>query len=183
MYSQSLIGYLKIACCLFLLLTPLTSQANRLSAFSPAPVTDSVDLVLVEKSAKTLYLLDDGRVLRSYPIALGKNPVGHKEKAGDGRTPEGRYILDWRNPDSRFYRSIHISYPNDRDLEQAKATNSDPGEFIMIHGSPAWVPSAEWAKQWLNKEDWTEGCIAVTNDIMDEIWTLVADGTPIEIRP
>ncbi|KJS05283.1 MAG: ErfK/YbiS/YcfS/YnhG family protein [Gammaproteobacteria bacterium BRH_c0] len=161
----------------------MTSQANRLSAFSPAPVTGSVDLVLVEKSAKTLYLLDDGRVLRSYPIALGKNPVGHKEKAGDGRTPEGRYILDWRNPDSRFYRSIHISYPNDRDLEQAKATNSDPGEFIMIHGSPAWVPSAEWAKQWLNKEDWTEGCIAVTNDIMDEIWTLVADGTPIEIRP
>lgn len=183
MVNQSVTGCLRIFCCLFLLMAPLASQANRLSAFQPAPVTGSVDLVLVEKSAKTLYLLDGERVLRSYPIALGKNPVGHKEEAGDGRTPEGRYTLDWRNPESRFYRSIHISYPNEQDLERAQASNRDPGEFIMIHGSPAWVPSADWAKQWLNKEDWTEGCIAVTNDMMDEIWQLVADGTPIEIRP
>lgn len=147
------------------------------------PISGEVDMVLVEKSAKTLYLLDDGHVLRRYPIALGKNPVGHKQEAGDGRTPEGRYILDWRNPKSQFYRAIHISYPNDRDLEMAQAANRDPGNLIMIHGSPEWVPSPEWAKQWLHKEDWTEGCIAVTNDIMDEIWQLVKDGTPIEIRP
>jgi len=147
------------------------------------PLSGEVDMVLVEKSAKTLYLLDDGHVLRRYPIALGKNPVGHKQEAGDGRTPEGRYILDWRNPKSQFYRAIHISYPNDQDLERAQAANRDPGNLIMIHGSPEWVPSPEWAKQWLYKEDWTEGCIAVTNDIMDEIWHLVKDGTPIEIRP
>ena len=147
------------------------------------PISGEVDMVLVEKSAKTLYLLDDGHVLRRYPIALGKNPVGHKQEAGDGRTPEGRYILDWRNPKSQFYRAIHIPYPNDRDLEMAQAANRDPGNLIMIHGSPEWVPSPEWAKQWLHKEDWTEGCIAVTNDIMDEIWQLVKDGTPIEIRP
>ncbi|MFA5495256.1 MAG: L,D-transpeptidase family protein [Porticoccaceae bacterium] len=161
---------------------PVAVSASGLVVRS-VPATGTVDMVLVEKSAKTLYLLDNGQILRRYPIALGKNPVGHKQSAGDGRTPEGRYTLDWRNPDSRFYRSIHISYPNEQDLQVARAGNRDPGNLIMIHGSPDWVPSVEWAKQWLHKEDWTEGCIAVTNDIMDEIWQLVKDGTPIEIRP
>ena len=141
------------------------------------------DLVVVEKSEKTLYLLRAGRVVKAFPIALGKNPVGHKYEAGDGKTPEGRYTLDWRNPESKYYRSIHISYPNQQDLALAEANNRNPGEAIMIHGTPAWVPSSEWAKNWLNKEDWTEGCIAVANDDMDEIWNLVKDGTPIEIRP
>ncbi|MAT50099.1 MAG: hypothetical protein CMK32_02820 [Porticoccaceae bacterium] len=141
------------------------------------------DKVLVDKSHKRLYLIRGGEVLRDYPIVLGKNPVGHKERAGDGKTPEGEYTLDWRNPDSKFYRSIHISYPNERDMQKAQERQQDPGDLIMIHGSPAWVPSVQWAKQWLHREDWTDGCIAVTNDIMDEIWNLVPDGTPIVIRP
>ncbi len=160
--------------------------AQSLLASSPiirSVVTGKVDFVLVEKSERTLYLMSNGRVVRSYPIVLGKNPIGHKKEAGDGRTPEGLYTLNWRNPDSQFYRSIHISYPNEQDLEVARAYNRDPGNLIMIHGSPGWVPSVEWAKQWLHQEDWTEGCIAVTNDVMDEIWDLVRDGTPIEIRP
>ncbi len=157
-----------------------------LLAVLPAPVgagDPRADFVRVDKSRKQLILFRDGRVLREYPIALGENPVGHKLMKGDGRTPEGRYKLDWRNPESRFYRSIHISYPNERDLARARAQNRDPGESIMIHGSPAWVPSPEWARRWLHREDWTDGCIAVTNDHMDEIWELVEDGTPIEIRP
>ena len=163
------------------------ATAQTLAAYTPvqpvAAASIRPDLVVVEKSDRKLFLLRDGRILREYPVALGKNPVGHKQKQGDGRTPEGRYILDWRNPDSRFHRSIHISYPNESDIRRAEAVDQDPGDYIMIHGSPEWVPSVEWARNWLHRENWTDGCIAVTNDIMDEIWTLVKDGTPIEIRP
>lgn len=167
-------------CCLVLVSAPTVLAS--FSMMRPA-VSDNVDMVLVEKSARVIYLMQGDNIVRSYPIALGKNPKGHKQQAGDGRTPEGRYTLDWRNPNSRYYRSIHISYPNEQDLELAETHNRDPGNLIMIHGSPAWVPSPEWASQWLHKDDWTEGCIAVTNDVMDEIWNLVKDGTPIEIRP
>jgi murein L,D-transpeptidase YafK len=142
-----------------------------------------VDLVVVEKSSKRLVLMHNGKAVREYPVALGPNPRGHKRHEGDGRTPEGRYQLDWRNPESKFYRSIHISYPNERDLQFAQSHNLDPGGHIMIHGSPDWVPSDDWARQWLYRENWTEGCIAVTNGAMDEIWAAVKDGTPIEIRP
>lgn len=141
------------------------------------------DFVRVDKFRQKLLLFRDGRMIREYPVALGENPVGHKRMEGDGRTPEGLYRLDWRNPESRFYRSIHISYPNKRDMARARAQNRDPGESIMIHGTPAWVPSPEWARQYLFRDNWTDGCIAVTNDHMDEIWALVEDGTPIEIRP
>lgn len=141
------------------------------------------DMVLVDKSDKKLYLLSGGEVVREYAVALGKNPRGHKFEEGDGKTPEGRYILDWRNPQSKFYRSIHISYPNDMDKRWARDRQKPPGDFIMIHGSPEWVPSPEWADEYLQSENWTDGCIAVTNDIMDEIWELVDNGTPIEIWP
>ena len=172
----------------FLLYPAMNSSALDLASYTPAPppvafIHLAPDRVLVEKSSKKLYLLNGGKVIREYPIALGKNPVGHKQQEGDGRTPEGTYVLDWRKADSKFHRAIHISYPNDDDITQAEARDVDPGSSIMIHGSPAWVPSVEWAKNWLHKEDWTEGCIAVTNDYMDEIWQLVKDGTPIEIRP
>lgn len=179
----------KLSVFLGLILFSAGLQAEMtLAAFTPVkvrPVLQDVrpDLVVVEKSHRKLYLMRSGEVLREYSIALGKNPVGHKQQQGDGKTPEGRYTLDWRNPDSKFHRSIHISYPNDNDLQRAEGANRDPGNYIMIHGSPDWVPSAEWAKNWLNRENWTDGCIAVTNDVMDEIWATVSDGTPIEIRP
>lgn len=154
-----------------------------LSLFVPSlPVLASshADRVVVDKSERRLYLYQGDEVLRSYEIALGRNPVGPKVRQGDRRTPEGRYTLDRRNPQSRFYRSIHISYPNENDRRRARAKGVPPGENIMIHGVPnRYRDGQEFFVGW----DWTEGCIAVTNDDMKEIWTLVADNTPIEIHP
>lgn len=139
-----------------------------------------IDKVLVIKSQRRLMLLKDGEVLKSYEIALGKDPVGPKIRQGDNKTPEGCYVLDRRNPSSKFYRSLHISYPSKADLENARKLGVPPGRDIMIHGLPA---GTERMGELHTMLDWTKGCIAVTNDQMDEIWQLVADGTPIEIRP
>ena len=145
-----------------------------------ASVLGKADRVVVLKGARRLMLLRGTRVLRAYRIALGRTPQGAKGAEGDGRTPEGRYVLDWRNPRSRFYRSIHVSYPNDADRARARRLGLSPGGDIMIHGLPKRLDAigAEHAR-W----DWTEGCVAVSNAEMDEIWTLVADGTVIDIRP
>lgn len=140
----------------------------------------AIDRVLVLKDERRLMLIDDGQVVRDYAVALGFEPVGHKQREGDGRTPEGRYVIDWRNPHSQFHRSLHISYPDAGDRAAAAARGEDPGGAIMIHGLPAdagWIGAAHALK------DWTAGCIAVTNDEIEEIWRLVPDGTPIEIRP
>jgi murein L,D-transpeptidase YafK len=144
------------------------------------PRLAKADEILVLKSQRTLILLRAGKAIRSYRVALGPSPSGPKTREGDGRTPEGRYVVDWRNTKSRFYRSLHISYPGRKDQERARALGVPLGSAIMIHGLPngrAFV-GADHAK-W----DWTEGCIAVTNAEMDEIWVAVDDGTPIEIRP
>src|SRR5262245_24646346 len=137
-----------------------------------------VDAVLVYKSERLLMLLHEGEIVGHYRISLGRNPVGPKLREGDFRTPEGRYVLDWRNPDSRFYRSIHISYPNSTDWQRARRTGDDPGGNVMIHGLPSDPVKAQLA--W---DDWTDGCIAVPNDAMDAIWNAVQDGTLIVIRP
>lgn len=146
----------------------------------PALASTFADRVVVEKSARKLYLYQGTQVVRSYEIALGKNPVGHKLRRGDKRTPEGFYTLDRRNPQSRFYRSIHISYPNEKDRRRAEAKGFHPGGDIMIHGVPNRYRDGQ---EFFIGRDWTEGCIAVTNDDMKEIWTLVADNTPIIIYP
>ncbi len=138
------------------------------------------DRVLIVKGERQLYLLRDGMIFRTYPIDLGRDPDGPKIKEGDGRTPEGEYVLDWRNPKSRFYRSIHISYPNWRDSNRARELGVPPGGAIMIHGLPGHLPLT--SRDDLPR-DWTEGCIAVNNGAMDEIWAAVEDGTPIEILP
>lgn len=138
------------------------------------------DHVVVEKRQRTLTLLSHGKVLRTYKVALGGTPIGTKEQQGDHKTPEGGYILDRRNPKSRFYKSIHVSYPNEHDKQAAAQRGVSPGGDIMIHGLPngfGWLGASHRAL------DWTDGCIAVTDSEMDEIWELVADGTPIEIRP
>ena len=136
--------------------------------------------VLVIKSERKMFLMNSGEVIKEYPIMLGLNPVGHKQVKGDNRTPEGHYVIDGRNPQSRFHRSIHISYPNEADLQKARANGVDPGRYIAIHGLP--VKSEEEAWHYIER-DWTNGCIAVTNPEIEEIWALVKDGTPIEIRP
>ncbi|WP_250657484.1 L,D-transpeptidase family protein [Alkalimarinus coralli] len=140
------------------------------------------DRVLVKKSERKLMLLKDGEAFRHYDIALGENPLGHKQFEGDEKTPEGSYILDWRNQNSKFYRSIHISYPNEQDQQFALAQGRDPGGMIMIHGRPnkSRDPVSAWV---LDKMDWTDGCIAVKNEEMDEIWAAIDNGTPIDIHP
>jgi murein L,D-transpeptidase YafK len=140
----------------------------------------TADQVIVVKTQRTLTLLLHGKVLRTYKVALGGSPVGAKDQQGDHKTPEGHYILDRRNAKSRFYKSIHVSYPNGQDRKRASQRGVAPGGDIMIHGLPngfGWLGATHRA------QDWTDGCIAVTNAEMDEIWDLVPDGTPIEIRP
>ncbi|QLE99588.1 L,D-transpeptidase family protein [Neptunomonas phycophila] len=139
-----------------------------------------VSLVKVEKSKRLMYLLDDTAVVKIYPIALGGNPVGHKTQEGDERTPEGNYTLDYIKEDSSFYRAMHISYPNQQDIAQAEDKGVSPGGFIMIHGQRNGLG---WLSGLTQKIDWTNGCIAITNQHMDEFLTLVKVGTPILIEP
>jgi murein L,D-transpeptidase YafK len=128
----------------------------------------------VNKARREMLLLSGESVVRSYRIALGRDPLGHKQQEGDGRTPEGRYTIDRRNPKSKYHLSLHISYPNDADCGRAEAAGVPPGGDIMIHGLKPGVS---------HPDDWTQGCIAVTNAEMEEVWDLVPDGTPVEINP
>ncbi|MGL4474208.1 MAG: L,D-transpeptidase family protein [Shewanella sp.] len=140
----------------------------------------AVDLVKVTKSANKMQLLHQGKVVKSYHVAFGDNPVGHKLNEGDERTPEGRYILDYKKADSAFYRSIHISYPNDADKIRARALGLSAGGLIMIHGEN---PNSKLSPLEQQQYNWTNGCIAVTNKEMDELWRILDVGTPIEIYP
>jgi len=138
------------------------------------------DQVVVLKKERTLQLLSQGKVIKSYKVALGGDPIGPKTRQGDHRTPEGIYVLDSRNAHSQFYKSIHISYPSSRDRTAAREKGVSPGGDVFVHGLPngyGWVGASHRVK------DWTDGCIAVTNPEIDEIWRAVADGTPIDIRP
>lgn len=142
-------------------------------------VLAQVDLVKVDKSKRRMYLMEQGVTIKEYRIALGKSPQGHKFQEGDQRTPEGRYTLNGVNPDSTFYKSMHIDYPNQQDRELAEQNGVRAGGDISIHGikltftdEPAYIQSF----------DWTNGCIAITNQEMDEFLSLVSNGTPIEIE-
>ncbi len=144
--------------------------------------SQKADKVLVQKSARKMHLLRDGKIFKTYRISLGANPVGHKQQQGDSRTPEGTYVLDYRNRHSKFYKSIHLSYPNAEDRANARRRGVNPGGAIFIHGSPNDVTNGI-AQSFMKSTDWTDGCIAVNNSEMDEIWRLVRDGTPITIEP
>ena len=171
-----------IRCLLAVLVFALLAVLMNGCASKPEPVVSKVDSVVVRKGKREMDLIKGGAVYRSYRISLGDSPRGHKMREGDERTPEGDYILDWRNPRSSFPKSIHVSYPNTRDRAFARAMGFKPGGMIMIHGRPNWLTSAKVAKEY-DGRDWTNGCIAVTNPEMDEIWRLVKDGTPIRILP
>ncbi|MGR5285077.1 L,D-transpeptidase family protein [Vibrio maritimus] len=138
-----------------------------------------VDRVEVKKSVRRMYLMDGDVVVREYRIALGKSPRGHKIQEGDNRTPEGKYYLDFVMDDSAFYRSMHISYPNLRDKNRAESLGVSPGGNIKIHGLKN---GDRRAAQFIQSFDWTNGCIAITNEEMDELVSLVKIGTPIYIR-
>jgi len=160
-----------LTACALLLASPAVIQAGEF------PVADKV---VIDKSDRVLQLMKSGEVFRTFKIALGMQPEGGKSEEGDFKTPEGRYILDTRNPRSDFFLSIHVSYPNADDSRAARARGVNPGGAIMIHGQPN-EPSRSEA--YYRSQDWTNGCIAVSNSDMIDIWLMTPDNTPIEIRP
>ena len=151
-----------------------------LLATSVCAVQQKADLVRVVKSESRLYLIRDDEVFASYNVVFGANPKGHKEREGDERTPEGRYYLTYKNPSSAFYLSIHISYPDADDRAHARELGVDPGGDIMIHGQKN---GKEWLSRFSRFVNWTDGCIALSNSDMDEVWDAIDAGIPIEIEP
>ncbi len=174
-----------LAVCLFAMMSAVVTlrPAAALDAtpvvMTPAPLPKA-DLVFVDKSERRMDLFSAGQIIRTYRIALGFNPIGHKQYEGDGRTPEGVYILDFRNEHSGFYRSIRVNYPRIEDRESAARRGVRPGGQIMIHGLPNERSASSVAHP---RNDWTDGCIAVTNEEMAEIWQMVDSGTAIIIQP
>ena len=156
----------------------IAGTANADSA-SEAASAAKANRILVDKSERILILFREGKPYRRYPIALGGNPVGHKRYEGDRRTPEGIYLIDGKNPNSAYHLSLHISYPNEKDVRVARERGWDPGGQIMIHGLPTGLikTSSKYDR------DWTDGCIAVSNAAIEEMWQLVDEGTLIEITP
>jgi murein L,D-transpeptidase YafK len=147
---------------------------------SPLPSDTKVDLLVVNKSERQLLAYSHGQLLRSYRVALGREPRGPKSRQGDRRTPEGQYVIDSRNPRSSFHRALHVSYPSAADVERARVGGYDPGGEIMVHGihnGLGWIGKAH------RLVDWTVGCIAVTDPEIDELYRIVPDRTRIEIRP
>ncbi len=146
----------------------------------PLPADAKADLLVVEKARRKLLAYSRGVLLRSYSVSLGREPTGPKARQGDRRTPEGRYYIDAHNPGSSFHRALHISYPSTTDVARARAGGYDPGGEIMIHGMHnglGWIGRAH------RLADWTVGCIAVTDPEIEELYRVVADGTPIDLRP
>jgi murein L,D-transpeptidase YafK len=150
------------------------------SAGDPGSVPLLADRVVVRKSERRMYLMHGTTVLRAYRVALGLNPVGPKEQEGDSRTPEGHYQLTRRNPRSEYFLSIQVSYPNDKDLQRARRNRLTPGGAIMIHGLPN---ELRREPTYYEKRDWTDGCIAVSDSDMLEIWLMTPQDIPIDILP
>ncbi len=161
----------KLLVPLLLLLLPAVPHAGGF------PVADKV---VIEKAARQLHLLQRGKIFRTFKIALGMVPVGDKKEEGDFKTPEGSYLLDARNPNSEYFLSIRVSYPDRADRREAAAQGVDPGGAIMIHGQPNEPTRSE---AYYRTQDWTNGCIAVSNSDMIDIWLMTGENTPIEIRP
>ena len=166
---------------------PTTTPIHSLTSAEMAKIRQNTPIteVKVYKSERIVKLLHREQTIRTYPMRLGFDPIGHKVQEGDGKTPEGHYVLDWRNPKSAFYKSLHVNYPNAQDQAKAKQLGVSAGGDIMIHGSATTTQVNKLPKlmDYLPQKDWTWGCVAVRNVDMDEIWTLVDDGTIITIYP
>lgn len=151
------------------------------SDVSASPPADSpVERIVVNKARRELLLFRGGQIIRTYTVSLGRAPVGAKQRQGDGKTPEGSYSISGRNPRSSFHLSLRVSYPSRADRERARREGVDPGGDIMIHGIPNGQAPGDVNHP---RSDWTEGCIAVTDPEIEEIWRLVPNGTPIQINP
>ncbi|WP_111642986.1 L,D-transpeptidase family protein [Marinimicrobium alkaliphilum] len=160
----------------------LPASGEELAFYGP-PIPDVylplADEILVDKSSRAMYLISDGEPFRRYDVALGRNPEGHKKRRGDRRTPEGTYYITRRNLDSDFHIALHISYPSPEDRARANARGQNPGGNIVIHGQRNSYVSGDYKRA----GDWTDGCIALSNAEMEELWHLVPIGTPIRILP
>lgn len=156
----------------------LSIKAKKIE--NPLPPNVVADRILIEKSKRCLTLLKSNVPLKTYIIALGRHPDGKKAEEGDGRTPEGAYLIDRRKIKSSYHKALHISYPNASDVAHAKLRGVSPGGDIMIHGLPTLLG---FVGQYHTIRDWTLGCVAVTNREIEEIWRAVPDGTPVEIVP
>ena len=155
---------------------PAVSAIQRVSPTRPSGEPWRADRIIVKKAERRLYLMTGDKPLRIYKVALGYQPKGHKRYQGDGRTPEGRYFIEQRRERSQYHRALQISYPSPTDRLRARAQGVDPGGLIMIHGQPT-------NRHETRTGDWTFGCIAVSDREIDEIWTLTAHGTSVEILP
>jgi murein L,D-transpeptidase YafK len=167
----------------FLLLVLLATAGLAAVAYlnvDPLPRDAVADRVLVEKAARRLILFRAGTILKTYRVALGRAPHGAKEYEGDQRTPEGTYSIDFHKPDSDYHLALHISYPEQHDIDRASAQGLSAGSDIMIHGLPN---GRGWIGRFHRRSDWTAGCVAVADFEIEEIYRAVPDGTPIELRP
>jgi murein L,D-transpeptidase YafK len=173
-----LLAYLALIAVLGLVTASLFIPPERVTLPPPPPMTGQIDRIVVEKAARRMQLIQDDRVVRSYRIALGFTPTGDKQRQGDGKTPEGEFVIDRRNDQSAFHLSIGINYPQEDDLKRAAERGYSAGGDIFIHGQPNAIGDG-----FRLRGDWTNGCIAVTNREMREIWEVTPIGTPVEIRP
>jgi murein L,D-transpeptidase YafK len=165
-----------LTAAVFLFSFPVSAPAMELARATDSPV----DRIIVEKSKRTMTLLKQDKEVKTYKIALGRDPVGPKVMQGDKRTPEGVYFVDYKIRKSVYHRALHLSYPNLDDMERAKSMRVPPGGSIMIHGmkqDKLWMGDLQYLF------NWTNGCIALTNDEIEEVWDLVSTWTPVEIRP
>jgi murein L,D-transpeptidase YafK len=147
---------------------------------TPLPADAKADLLVVDKAARRLSAYSKGMLLRAYPVSLGRVPIGAKAREGDRRTPEGRYFIDNHNPSSAYHKALHVSYPSPADVARARTRGYEPGGQIMVHGirnGLGWIGRAHLLV------DWTVGCVAVTDPEIEELYRIVPDGTPIELRP
>lgn len=165
---------------IFITLLPGISNGLPAPGLLQAAPTETADRIVVYKKRRIMELMSRGKIMKTYKIALGGQPVGPKRVQGDHKTPEGKYKIDSKNPKSRFYLALHISYPNADDRKRARQLGMSPGGAIMIHGLGK---EFGWLGRTHTLYDWTDGCIAVTNEEMEEIWRLVPIGTPIQIFP
>jgi len=148
--------------------------------WNPLLIGATIDRIVIEKSARKLSVFSNGKKLKTYRVALGRNPVGTKQEEGDNKTPEGIYKIDGRNPQSNFHLALHVSYPSDEDKTRAADRGASAGFDIMIHGIRNGLG---WMGAFHRLNDWTAGCIAVTDEEIEELWRVTPDGTRVEIRP
>ena len=178
--SSKFVGRLRLWVLLLLLVSPGFNAVSGQNSLAAAPAPVRVDSILILKKDHLLELMAGGKVIRTYHVALGQGGLAPKQREGDGRTPEGHYTIDVRTAESHYHKAFHISYPNAEDKRRAAKLGVSPGGAIMIHGLPngkGYIGSMH------RMYDWTLGCVALTDEEIDELWNLVPVGTPVEIRP